>query len=165
MYQPESKFMKIAIQEAIHSARFGEYPVGAVVIKDGKVLTQSETTTHRNEDPTHHAEIIVIKTAARKLKTRKLKSCVLYSTHEPCPMCATAAFFARVDGIVFGTSVKDAIVYERSHLQWTWKWIDIPVQTIAEKSNCKSFIIAHFMRNECQKLFDLTPFELKKNTT
>lgn len=156
-YQPNNEFMQIAIQEAINSARYGEYPVGAVLVKNNKILIQSETQTHRKENPTDHAEIITIRTASRKLQTRKLKGCVLYSTHEPCPMCATAAFFARVDGIVFGTSVKDVMLYKREHSRWQWKWVDIAVQSIAEKSNCKSFIIPHFMRNECQKLFRLVP--------
>jgi len=157
-YQPQKKFMNLAIQEAINSVSAGEYPVGAVITKGKEVIAKSETRTHRNIDPSAHAELLVIRSAASVLRTRKLHGCVLYTTHEPCPMCTTVALFACVDGIVFGTSVRDAKEYGLQKPQWKWKWVDIPISTIVEKSNCQSFLCADFMKDKCRKLFDMAPF-------
>lgn len=153
--------MRLALRKALRSVNAGEYPVGALVIKNGKIISKSETKTHRTNDPSAHAELLAIRNASKILQTRKLDNCVLYSTHEPCPMCTTAALFARMHGIIFGTSIKDAIAYALQNPGWEWKWVDIPISTIVRKSNCKSFIYSGFMKKECRKLFRLVNLSKK----
>lgn len=156
-YQPVKSIMRLAIEEAINSVNFGEHPVGAVIVKNGDLIVRSQTRTHRNLDPSAHAEMLAIRSTVSILKTRRLDGCILYTTHEPCPMCATAALFARVDGIVFGTSIKDAVNYAYQNPQWKWKWVDISISDIIEKANSRLFVIPNFMKETCEKLFDLVP--------
>ncbi|HEX3568841.1 MAG TPA: nucleoside deaminase [Candidatus Saccharimonadales bacterium] len=154
-HNPNEQYMRIAIEQATNSVKGGDYPVGAVIVKDDKIICKSETKTGRNCDPTAHAEVLAIREAASLLKTKELAGCVLYTTHEPCPMCAGAALFARVDGIVFGTSVKDSMVYAQENPGWRWKWVDISLAYIVEKSNRKSLIYPGFLKEKCKALFPL----------
>ena len=108
MYKPKKKFMKLAIEEAMKgNKKYGKYPMGAVVVKENKVIAKSYNGFPGNKDPTAHAEILAIKKAAKKLKTRYLNDCILYSTNEPCAMCSGATVWANMKGIVFGASVND----------------------------------------------------------
>ncbi len=95
--------MDAALAEAAAAARSGEVPVGAVLVgPDGTVLARDRNRIEELADPTAHAEILVLRTAARRLSTPRLVGCDLYATLEPCPMCAHAASLARVRRIYFG---------------------------------------------------------------
>lgn len=81
----------------------GEVPVGAVIInKDGKLIAEAANRKERNSDPTAHAEILAIRHASQVLESWYLDSCTLYTTLEPCPMCAGAIIQARVGLLVYG---------------------------------------------------------------
>jgi tRNA(Arg) A34 adenosine deaminase TadA len=95
--------MALALLEAETAAVAGEVPVGAVLVAaDGTVLARDRNRTEERRDPTAHAEMLVIRAAAARLGTARLVGCNLYVTLEPCPMCATAASFARLRRIYFG---------------------------------------------------------------
>ena len=92
-------------------AEIGEVPIGAAVVKNGKIISAALNLTESLKDPTAHAEILALKAAAEKLGDFRLTDCELYVTLEPCPMCAGAAINARVKEVVFGgyDSVKGAL--------------------------------------------------------
>lgn len=96
--------MELALKEAVKAALRGEVPVGAVIVDglNGSVLARAGNCTEAKNDPTAHAEILVIREAATKLGSPRLKNCDLYVTLEPCSMCATAISFARVRRLYFG---------------------------------------------------------------
>ncbi len=96
------EFMKMALDEAERARDAGEIPVGAVIVKDGEVIARAHNLCEAQNDPTAHAEMLAIRTAAEKLGTWRLSSCTLYVTLEPCPMCTGAAINARIGRIVFG---------------------------------------------------------------
>ncbi|WP_169193030.1 nucleoside deaminase [Anaplasma platys] len=95
-----SRHIRLAMEEALSSVE--EVPVGAVVVKNGVVLSKAHNLTINNFDPTAHAEILAIKEACATLKTCILEGCDLYVTLEPCAMCAQAISFARIRRLYFG---------------------------------------------------------------
>lgn len=97
-------YMKKAVELARTAFDKGEVPVGAVVVREGEVIGEGYNQTEGRNDPTAHAEILAIKEAARKLKNWRLTGCTLYTTKEPCPMCAGAIYQARLSKLVFGTN-------------------------------------------------------------
>ena len=92
----------MALEEARLSAEAGEVPIGALLVFEGKVITRSGNRTIRDCDPTAHAEIIVLREAARILGNYRLASTTLYVTLEPCTMCSGAVIQARVPRLVYG---------------------------------------------------------------
>jgi tRNA(adenine34) deaminase len=99
---PEAHPMRVALAEAQLAAAAGEVPVGAVIVRNGEVLAQTHNRVERDHDPTAHAEILAIRTAARALGTPRLVDCDLYVTLEPCAMCAQAVSLARLRRLYFG---------------------------------------------------------------
>lgn len=95
-------FMSLAFAEAEAAGRRGEVPIGAVVVSpDGQVLAVAGNRVEADADPTAHAEVLALRAAGARLGAPRLVDCDLYVTLEPCPMCATAASFARLRRIVF----------------------------------------------------------------
>ncbi len=101
MYDAE-RFMRIALGEAQRAFQMGEVPVGAVVVADGEVVSSGHNRTATDNDPTAHAEIIAIRSAAARLGSERLRGCDLYVTLEPCPMCAGAIVNGRIRRLFFG---------------------------------------------------------------
>ena len=97
-----NKFMKLAISEAKQSGR--DVPVGAVIVKNGEVIASNHNRKEELNDITAHAEILVIKEAAKKLGNWRLDGAKLYVTLEPCPMCASAIINSRIEEVCFGAS-------------------------------------------------------------
>lgn len=95
-------FMRLAIEEAKKAFILDEVPVGAVIVKDGRVIASSHNSREIMKDATCHAEIIAIKEGCRTLGGWRLIDCDMYVTLEPCPMCAGAMVNARIKRIVFG---------------------------------------------------------------
>jgi len=95
-------YMSLALSEAERARALGEVPIGAIVVKDGKIVARSHNRKETTADPTAHAELLVIKKTAHKLKNWRLTGCTLYVTLEPCPMCLSAIIQARVDRLLFG---------------------------------------------------------------
>ena len=96
------KFMTECIALAKKAASLGEVPVGAVVVKDGKIIGEGYNLRETNHSPTAHAEIMAIEAAAKAIGDWRLDGCSLYVTLEPCPMCAGAIINSRVDEVIFG---------------------------------------------------------------
>jgi tRNA(adenine34) deaminase len=102
-------YMALALNEARAASLRGEVPVGAVVVgPDGAVLAEDGNRTIERRDPTAHAEILVLRTAAAKLGSERLIGCHLYVTLEPCTMCAGAISFARIARLYFGAADEKA---------------------------------------------------------
>lgn len=97
------QFMEMALEEARACAEAGEVPIGAVLVYRGEVLARGGNRTIRDCDPTAHAEIVVLREAARKIGNYRLAETTLYVTLEPCAMCAGAIVQARVPRVVYGT--------------------------------------------------------------
>lgn len=95
-------FMRLALDEARASAQAGEVPIGALLVQEGEVLARSGNRTIRDNDPTAHAEIVVIRAAAQILHNYRLSATTLYVTLEPCAMCAGAIIQARISRVVYG---------------------------------------------------------------
>ncbi len=100
--ESDIQFMHAALEEARSAAVAGEVPIGAVLAHGGKILARSGNRTIRDNDPTAHAEIIVLREAARLLGNYRLADTTLYVTIEPCCMCAGAIIQARVPRLVYG---------------------------------------------------------------
>lgn len=96
------KFMKIAIGEAKKAFLLDEVPVGAVIVKDGKVIAKGHNLRETLRNATAHAEIVAINDACTKLNGWRLFGCDMYVTLEPCPMCAGALVNARIDKVIYG---------------------------------------------------------------
>ena len=95
-------FMRVALEEAARAPTIGEVPIAAVVVRGSQILAQAHTYRELWQDPTAHAEIIAIRTAATALGTWRLTETTLYVTVEPCSMCIGAIILARVSRVVFG---------------------------------------------------------------
>ncbi len=96
------KYMKEAIKEAKKAELKDEVPIGAVIVHEGKIIARAHNTRQTKQISTHHAEILCIEKACRKLGTWRLEECELYVTLEPCPMCAGAIQQARIKKVIFG---------------------------------------------------------------
>ena len=94
-------FLKLALEEARKAYSLGEVPVGAVVVKNGKVVGRGFNSKELLQDPTAHAEVVALREAARNLNSWRLNDCTLYSTVEPCVMCCGAIIQARVGRVVY----------------------------------------------------------------
>ena len=95
-------FMQTALEEARAAQARGEVPVGCVVVRDGAVVARAGNRTLADRDPTAHAELLALRSAAAALGSERLTDCDLYVTLEPCTMCAAAISFARIRRLYFG---------------------------------------------------------------
>lgn len=101
-------FMKRALSKAKTAAKYGEVPIGAVIVKDGEVIASGRNMREKKNNALHHAEIIAIDRACKKTGAWRLNDCTLYVTMEPCPMCAGAIVNSRIKRVVFGCYDKKA---------------------------------------------------------
>ena len=134
----DNQYMQLALQKAEEAYGNGEVPVGAVIVnQEGSVIASAANSTISTNDPTAHAEMIVIRTASMKLNTNRLDFCDLYVTLEPCPMCAHAISLSRIRRLYFGAYDKRS-----KHINNT------------EKGNIfyKPEIIAGLNEQKCSKL-------------
>ena len=99
----QEKFMKEALKEAKKAYKKLEIPVGAVIVKDGKIIARGHNLKETKEDTTKHAEIIAIQKASKKLSAWRLIDCEMYVTLEPCAMCAGAIINSRIKKLYIGT--------------------------------------------------------------
>ena len=102
------KFMKLAIKEARKNIKTMDGgPFGACIVKNGRILAVARNTVLKS-DATSHAEINAIRQASSKIKNFDLSGCIIYSTTEPCPMCFSAIHWAKIDMVIYGTTISDA---------------------------------------------------------
>ncbi len=138
---PES-FMRLALTEA----KEGDAPYGAVIVKDNEVVAVAHNTVTRDNDPSAHAEINAIRSLTAKLKNPSLEGYSIYTTGEPCPMCATACVWSGLSEIVYGASIQDLITVNQSQ-------INISCEEVIDKSFRKIKVTKDVLKNECLELF------------
>ena len=97
-----ASFMDMALKEARAAGERGEVPIGCVIVRDGAVIARAGNRTLADHDPTGHAEIVAVRTAAAALGSERLSDCDLYVTLEPCAMCAGAIAFVRIRRLYYG---------------------------------------------------------------
>lgn len=134
------EFMKLAIEEAKNAN--GDIPVGAVLVKDGKIIASAFNTREKDNDITSHAEIIAIRKAEKLFKNWRLDGCELYVTLEPCPMCGWAILQSRIKSVYFGS-------YDANYGAFSSK-IDLRTLLPGSKLN----IYGGIMETECDTLLN-----------
>ena len=103
------KFMRAAAALAEQNVADGTGgPFGAVIVRDGVIVGEGTNQVTSSNDPTAHAEVVAIRQACEKLETFNLEGCVVYTSCEPCPMCLSAIYWARLDRIFYGNTKADA---------------------------------------------------------
>lgn len=135
--------MQLAIDTA-KAAEGREFKIGAVIANQDGVVIATTTKLMGSTDITAHAEMVAIRKACEKLGTYKLEGCTLYSTLEPCPMCAGAAVWARLGAVVFGATIEDA--------QGKLRQITVPAKKILDNGDPQVQLVEGFMREECKEL-------------
>jgi guanine deaminase len=142
-----NQFMMRAIELSIESVNTGTGPFGAVVVKDNKIISEGYNLVTFANDPTSHAEIVAIRKACKILNNFSLEGYVLYTTCEPCPMCLSAIYWARIDKVYYANTRTDAhkidfsdsLIYEELN------------KTIKERK----ISMHQMMRDEALKAFEL----------
>ncbi len=99
-------WMEEALNMAKRAYKKNEVPIGAVIVKDGKIISKAYNQREKKQNAIKHAEIIAIDKACKKLKSWRLDGCTLFVTLEPCPMCSGAICNARIDKVVYASSEK-----------------------------------------------------------
>ena len=142
-----NEFMKRAIELSIKSVNSGTGPFGALIVKDNKVISEGFNKVTLTKDPTSHAEIVAIRNACKMLNNFSLEDCDLYTTCEPCPMCLSAIYWARIKKIYYANTRSDA------------KKIDFSDALIYEELNKniseRKIPMHQMMRDEALKAFEL----------
>lgn len=147
--------MKEAIRQALIARDKNDYAVGAVLVKNNEIIAFASNRSKRDESPIAHAETLVVIEGSKKLGKRHLTDCILYCTHEPCPMCASVIVWARLKGLIYGARYSDMKKYrkQKANNNYLWRTIDISCERIFKKSTEKISIVKDFLRNECISLF------------
>ena len=142
-----SKFMREAIRLSIAMMRCGAGgPFGAVVVNGNKIVGRGCNQVTSINDPTAHAEIVAIRDACKRLKTFQLEDCDLYTSCEPCPMCLSAIYWARLRSVFYGNTRKDAariafdddFIYREVALPMRRR--QIPMKQLLRKEALKAFV-------------------------
>ncbi len=139
-------YMRIAVQEAQLAKSEGNKEYGAVVVFDNQIMGQAHNTAVTERDPSLHAEVNAIRQAVKTKKDPDLCGAILFSTCEPCPMCASLAAWANVTTIVYGVSVEEIA-------QWGHSRIQISASEIIARFPCSIEVIGNTLHDECQMLY------------
>ncbi len=136
--------MQAAIDISLKSVQDGGGPFGAVVVQDGRIVGMGNNQVTLSNDPTAHAEIMAIREACQRLNTFQLTDCELYTSCEPCPMCFSAIYWARIKKIYYANTQQDAadIGFDDAVLY-------------QELQDRKSVVLEQFMRKEALKVFKI----------
>lgn len=108
------EFMQEAVRLSIENIERGGGPFGAVIARDGKIISRGANSVTLDNDPTAHAEVNAIRNACRALDTFQLGGCIVFSSCEPCPMCLSALYWAGVKKIFYGNTKEDAAAIDFS---------------------------------------------------
>ena len=142
-----NEFMKRAIELSVENINKGGGPFGCVIIKDNKIVAEGSNKFVPTKDPTAHGEIVAIREACKKLNNFNLSGCELYSNCEPCPMCLSAIYWARINKIFFANTREDArkIDFDDSLIYSEFK----------KNINERKIPMVQIMRDEALKAFEL----------
>ena len=141
------EFMKMAIELSIESVNKKGGPFGCVIVKNNKVIAKGSNKVTSTNDPTAHGEIVCIREACKKLNNFNLNGCELYSSCEPCPMCLSAIYWARISKIYFANTREDAqkIDFDDSLIY----------SELQKNINGRKIPMIQMMRNEALSAFEL----------
>ena len=143
----KNEFMKRAIKLSIESVNKGGGPFGCVIVKDEKIVSEGSNKVTSSKDPTAHGEIVAIREACKKVNNFSLSGFELYSSCEPCPMCLSAIYWARIDKVYYANTRQDAQKID---------FDDSLIYSEFQKSIDKRKIpMAQMMRDEALKAFEL----------
>ena len=131
-------YMKIAFEEAKKALQYDEVPIGAIVVKDGEVISRAYNLKETTQFVTRHAEIIAIEKAEEKLGTWYLDGCTLYTTLEPCLMCSGAIVQSRIQRVVYGAKEK--------------RWSSLTNLLESEELNHYPEVIGDVYKDECSSI-------------
>jgi tRNA(Arg) A34 adenosine deaminase TadA len=147
MNEFQKKMMQKAILLSLKSVESGGGPFGAVIVKDGKEIASGVNQVTIMPDPTAHAEVTAIRNAAKKLNNFNLSGCEIYTSCEPCPMCLSAIYWARIDKIYYGNTKADAkkIDFDDSFI---YHQLKLPKKK-------RSIPVVQLLRNEAIKAFEI----------
>ena len=150
----KEKFMKRAIEISIENVSNGGGPFGCVIVKDEKIISEGSNKLTSSNDPTAHGEIVAIREACKRINNFSLNGCELYSTCEPCPMCLSAIYWARIDKIYYANTRKDA-----QKIGFDDSLIFSEFQKNIDK---RKIPMIQMLRNEALKAFDLWDKKIDK---
>jgi len=143
-----NKFMARAIELSIENIKNKTGgPFGAVIVKDDIIIAEGANSVTKNNDPTAHAEIVAIRNACKNLNTFTATGCIIYTSCEPCPMCLSAIYWARINTIYFGNTKTDA-----ANINFDDAFI---YEQIAKPYDQRTVKMVNIMRKESLVAFDL----------
>src|SRR5438128_8626147 len=157
-YKPSKRFMELAMAEAKRARDRGDYPIGAVITRlIGRrevVIASAGNRVKTSGSSIKHVELEMLKYVSSGYG-RYLPDFVLYSTHEPCAMCAGACVWSRIGAVVYGVSQEDIAAYgrKRGTEEYKWRALPMPSRVVFEKGNHSIPVIGSFLRDECKRLF------------
>jgi tRNA(Arg) A34 adenosine deaminase TadA len=140
--------MRLAVAEARTGVEQGQTPFGAIVVREGEVVARGHNEVWATTDPTAHAEVVAIRRAALALGTIDLGGCVMYTTCEPCPMCAAAIHWSKLDAVCYGAGIGDAQAAGFSELA-------VPIDDLYGKGKSRVVLMPRVMQRECAGLFEM----------
>lgn len=146
MEDQDTHFMRLALKAGSVAKACGDVPFGAVVVREGAIIATASNSEHADQDVTKHAELKAISDASTAIHNRNLSDCTIYSTVEPCPMCAGAIFHSCVKRVVFGMSRDDLTHLFRTrrirlwHLAEDWHYTPEIVGGILKNEVVESFL-------------------------
>jgi guanine deaminase len=145
--EDNKKFMAKAIELSINNANTIGGPFGSVIVKDNKIIAEGSNKVTFLNDPTAHGEVVAIREACKKLKTFDLSGCEIYTSCEPCPMCLSAIYWARLDKIYYANSREDAknIDFDDSFI-----YLEIP-----KKIGDRKIKMTQMLREDALKAFEI----------
>lgn len=138
----QEHYMRLALAQA----KQGDAPYGAVIVKDNVIVSQAYNTVRRDNDPSAHAEINAIRQLTTKINSPSVEGYTIYTTGEPCPMCATACVWAGLAEIVYAVSIADLITVNQAQ-------IHITCTEIIAKGFRDIKVTSGVLRDECLELF------------
>jgi len=150
----KNEFMKRAIELSIESVNKNGGPFGSIIVKGNKIIAEGSNKVTFSNDPTAHGEIVAIREACKKLNNFNLSGCELYSTCEPCPMCLSAIFWARIDKVYYANTREDArkIDFDDSFIY----------SEIKKNIDERKIPMTQMMRDEALKAFELWDKKIDK---
>lgn len=140
-------WMKLAIEQARLSIAGGQSPFGAVVVRNNQLVAAGHNEVWHRCDPTAHAETVTIQKASAAIKNIDLSGCVMYSSCEPCPMCASAIHWSKLDVVYYGATIADAQKAGFTELT-------LPITEVYRIGQSTTKAVPGIMQPECAVLFD-----------
>jgi tRNA(Arg) A34 adenosine deaminase TadA len=140
-------WMRRAIERARAGIASGQSPFGAVIVRAGREVGAGHNEVWKRTDPTAHAEVVCIQNGARALRSIDLSGCVMYTTTEPCPMCAAAIHWSKLDAVYFGATIADAQAAGFTELT-------VPIHDLYRRGGSPVRAVGGVLAGECAALFE-----------